>query len=235
MLYTPNHLCLHRQESFSTKEPETLRWIERYGGDGALYDIGANIGIYSIYYAKLKSGNVYSFEPSVFNLKQLAKNISVNSLSERITIIPNPLFNKTGIAKFINSNNDEGGALNAFGVEYGHDGNNIEKNFSYSTFGFSLDDLLEQGIIDEPPTLIKIDVDGIEHLILEGATKTLKQASCRSVLVEVNDSFSHQRKKVSELLLDAGFSFVEKKHSEDFDSSAGFSKNYNQIWAKEDK
>ena len=64
MLHTPNCLCLFRQQSFSTKEPEMLEWIERFGGEGALYDIGANIGIYSIYYAKLKSGNVYSFERS---------------------------------------------------------------------------------------------------------------------------------------------------------------------------
>ena len=225
---------MHRQKSFSTKEPETLEWIERYGGDGALYDIGANIGIYSIYYAKLKSGNVYSFEPSVFNLKQLAKNISVNALSERITIMPNPLSQKTGIAKFINSNNDEGGAQNAFGVEFGHDGKRIEKKFEYSLFGFSLDDLLKQGIIDEPPSLIKIDVDGIEHLILAGATKTLKQASCRSVLVEVNNDFLHQEEQVSQLLRDAGFSLFEKKHSEEVDNSTRFSGTYNQIWVKKD-
>ena len=232
MLHTPKCLCLFRQESFSTKEPEMLEWIERFGGDGALYDIGANIGIYSIYYAKLKSGNVYSFEPSVFNLKQLAKNISVNSLSERITIIPNPLSQKTGIAKFINSNSDEGGALNAFGVAFGHDGKKIEKKIEYSVFGFALDDLLEQGVINEPPSLIKIDVDGIEHLILAGATKTLTEATCRSVFVEVNDDFSHQAEQVSQLLRNAGFSLLEKRHSEDVENSIKFGRTYNQIWVK---
>ena len=68
-----------------------LEWIEQYGGNGAFYDIGANIGIYSLYYAKkFQNGNVYSFEPSVFNLRQLAKNISANALSDKITIINNP-------------------------------------------------------------------------------------------------------------------------------------------------
>ena len=46
---------------------------------GWFFDIGANIGIYSLYYAKCHRGNVYSFEPSVFNLRQLAKNVSSNN------------------------------------------------------------------------------------------------------------------------------------------------------------
>ena len=41
-----------------------LNWIDEYGGEGTFYDIGANVGIYSIYYAKAKTGKVISFEPS---------------------------------------------------------------------------------------------------------------------------------------------------------------------------
>ncbi len=79
-LYTPNLICNFRHSTFSTKEPEMLEWIEEYGG-GVFFDIGANIGIYSLYYALTKEGSVYSFEPSVFNLRQLAKNISINEMS----------------------------------------------------------------------------------------------------------------------------------------------------------
>ena len=78
-LYTPNHICNFRHRTFSTKEPEILEWIVEYGG-GVFFDIGANIGIYSLFYSQEKEGNVYSFEPSVFNLRQLAKNISINNL-----------------------------------------------------------------------------------------------------------------------------------------------------------
>jgi hypothetical protein len=67
-LYTPNHICAFRHNTFSSKEPEMLEWIDEYGDEGTFYDIGANIGIYSLYYAKSKTGSVYSFEPSVFNL-----------------------------------------------------------------------------------------------------------------------------------------------------------------------
>ena len=104
-LHTPNYICNWRHSSFSTKEPEMLEWIEEYGG-GVFFDIGANIGIYSLFYAHVKDGNVYSFEPSVFALRQLAKNVSINKLSKRITIISNPLSDRTGINSFINGSAD---------------------------------------------------------------------------------------------------------------------------------
>ncbi len=227
VLHTPNKLCLYRQETFFTKEPEMLEWIEKYGGEGAFYDIGANIGIYSIYFAKAKQGKVYSFEPSVFNLKQLAKNISINMLSNQITVIPNPLSDNTGIASFINSNTDEGGALNAFGVDYGHTGEKIENKVEYSILGFSLDDMLSKGIITEPPAIIKIDVDGIEHLILSGAKKTISADSCKSIYVEVNDNFLELAEKVKKILEDAGFSLIEKRQY-----SKKLGPIFNQIWVK---
>tara|TARA_B100000925_G_scaffold285583_1_gene262091 strand:- start:59 stop:940 length:882 start_codon:yes stop_codon:yes gene_type:complete len=230
-LYTPNRICNFRHRTFSTKEPELIEWIEEYGG-GVFFDIGANIGIYSLFYAKAKEGNVYSFEPSVFNLRQLAKNISINNLSERITIVSNPLSDSTGIAKFINGSEDEGGALSSFGVEYGHDGEPIMSEINYSVLGFSLDDLFEKNVLKEMPSLIKIDVDGIEHLILRGASKTLKSEKLKSLLIEVNDDFKEQAQQVKAILESTGFTLKEKRHSEMTDGSEKFGRTYNQIWIR---
>lgn len=230
-LYTPNRICNFRHSTFSTKEPEMLEWIEEYGG-GVFFDIGANIGIYSLFYAQVKEGNIYSFEPSVFNLRQLAKNISINELSERITVVSNPLSERTGIASFINGSADEGGALSAFGVEYGHDGKPLDSNIKYSVIGFSLDDLLEKNAFIEKPSLIKIDVDGIEHLILKGASKTLRSKKLKSLFIEVNDDFEEQAHQVTTILESAGFALKEKRHSEIIDGSAQFGRTYNQIWVR---
>ena len=208
-----------------------IEWIEEYGG-GVFFDIGANIGIYSLFYAQLKEGNIYSFEPSVFNLRQLAKNISINKLSKRITIVSNPLSEKTGVASFINGSPDEGGALSAFGVEYGHDGKPMDGDINYSVLGFSLDDLFEKSVLTEMPSLIKIDVDGIEHLILKGASKTLKSEKLKSLYIEVNDDFKEQAHQVKTILESAGFTLKEKRHSEMMDGSAKFGGTYNQIWIK---
>lgn len=231
-LHTPNSVCAMRHNSFSDKEPEMFEWIEEYGGKGAFYDIGANIGIYSLYYATSQPGNVYSFEPSAFNLRQLAKNISANSLSNKITIISTPLSDKTGVSKFINSNINEGGALNAFGVSYGHDGEPINKLVEYSVIGFSLDDLKNTGVLNEPPSLIKIDVDGIEHLILSGATNILSADTCKSVYIEVNDDFDEQSSNVRRLLETSGFTLKEKRHAEMFDNDEQIGHTFNQIWVK---
>ncbi len=109
ILHTPNAVCRWRAESFSTKEPETLEWIDQYGGHGAFFDVGANVGLYSLYYAKLYPDQVYSFEASVFNLGLLAKNIYVNSMSDRINIVPIPLPSKDQIAALRIGEPDEGG------------------------------------------------------------------------------------------------------------------------------
>ena len=233
-LYTPNRLCNFRHNTFSSKEPEMLKWIEEFGGGGAFYDIGANIGIYSIYHAKIHDGKVYSFEPSAFNLRQLSKNISKNNLHNQITIIPNPLSNTSGIATFTNGSDEEGGALSAFGVDHGYDGKPIRSEIKYNLMGFSLDDLFQNGSIPDSPSIIKIDVDGIEHLILKGAKNILRMNSLKSVFVEVNDDFQEQSSDVKKILREAGFSLSNKLHSDMMDKSEQFNRTYNQIWIKED-
>lgn len=217
--HTPNALCQWRIDTFSSKEPETLEWIDRYGNDGVLFDIGANIGLYSIYYAKTKPGRVYAFEPSVFNLGLLAKNINANNVQDKIRIVTNPLTTQNEFADFNLQVTDEGGALSAFGVDHGQDGKPLQKVLSYQTCGFSLDYLLEQGILPDYPSMIKADVDGIEHLILRGARNTLAHPLCRSVLIEVHQDFDTLSTEVHTILCEAGFELTTRD-------------SVNQIWVK---
>ena len=137
IFHTPNYLCEIRAKTFSTKEPETLAWIDEFGGDGAFFDIGANVGLYSAYFGATKSGNIYSFEPSVFNLALLVKNLNANRLEKRVKIISCPLTEKNQFADFTLSSTQEGGALSAFGVGYGYDGKPLNRASSYQTLGFS--------------------------------------------------------------------------------------------------
>lgn len=229
--FTPNDVCRYRTDTFWTKEPETLEWIDRHGGDGAFYDIGANVGLYSIYYAKTHGGTVYAFEPSVLNLGLLAKNISINDLAERVVIVPNPLTSENQVAQFHLSMLDEGGSMSTFGVQTGHDGMALDAQLSYATTGMTLDFIVGQGLVSQPPSMIKIDVDGIEHLILRGAEEVLMLPSLETVLVEVNDDFQALAAEVSGLLGAAGFKLVERRHSDMFDGGA-FDNTFNQIWAR---
>lgn len=230
--YTPNSLCHYRAESFSDKEPETLEWIEEFGGGKAiLFDIGANIGLYSIYHSKLNDGKCYAFEPSFFNLKWLLKNINLNNCQYKINIVSNPLFDSIGFNEFKYGGSIEGGALSAFGVDFGYDGRRINNQISSNVLGFSLDWMLENKVI-EIPNLVKLDVDGIEHIILKGGKKVLTHPNCKSVLVEVNDSFLEQSEKVSALLISYNYILRDKLHGESTENSELFSTSYNQIWVK---
>ena len=223
--FIPNWICKFRTDTFSTKEPETLKWIDDNGDDGVFFDIGANVGIYSIYFAKTKKNNVYAFEPSFFNLSLLAKNIHKNNVHEKIHIITNPLTNYKKFADFNLTNIDEGGALSAFGVNFNQDGKELEKLLSYKTLGLPLDFLLTEKILPEVPKMIKIDVDGIEHLILLGAKKTLKDSKCKTVLIEINEKFKEQASESEKILTECGFSLKEKYHAVE--------ETYNQIWSKD--
>ena len=181
--HVPNAVCRYRANTFSTKEPETLQWIDTFGGQGAFFDVGANVGIYSIYYAKTHPGKVYAFEPSALNLGLLARNVSGNALAGRIVIVPIPLTAVNQVAAFHLSMVDEGGAMSTFGADYGHDGRPLKAVMDYETVGVSLDFLIDSGIIPDLPTMMKIDVDGIEHLVLRGSVGVLASPILRTVLI----------------------------------------------------
>ena len=86
-----------RIDTLLTKEPETIEWINNFKDNKELvfWDIGANIGLYSIYAAlRYKDIKIISFEPSTNNLRILSRNISINQLDEKIFINQLPLQTK---------------------------------------------------------------------------------------------------------------------------------------------
>ena len=229
--FVPNRTCAFRAATFSSKEPEILEWIDRCGGDGAFFDVGANVGMYSIYHGMTKGGEVYAFEPSVFNLPVLSRNIGRNGLESKVRIVPNPLSDGNRVADFSLSSPGAGGSHSAFGVDYGHEGERLRKTASYRTVGFALDSLVENGLVSGAPGMMKIDVDGIEHLVLKGAERTLRGPALKTVYVEVNDNFREQAEGVAAVLQDCGFTREEKRRSETFDDTE-YADTHNQIWMK---
>ena len=227
--YSPNRLNYFRINTFFSKEPETLGWIDQFESDSVFFDVGANIGLYSCYAAKKKNCQVFSFEPSVFNLDLLAKNIHLNSLSKKVVIVPNPLTNINKISEFNMSTIEAGGALSTFGETYTHDGTEIKKSFNYNVPGTTLDETISFFKLPQPKYL-KIDVDGIEHLIIEGADQTLN--SVQSILVEVNDKFKLQNDRINKKLAEKGFEMREKKQSELLSKTEQVKDVFNQIWYK---
>jgi FkbM family methyltransferase len=230
MLSIPNPLNRYRAHTFFTKEPETLEWIDSIPEGSVLWDIGANVGLYTCYAAKIRGCRVFAFEPSVFNLELLARNIEKNGLVDLVTIVPMPLSNQVGVNKLNMTTTEWGGALSTFGQEFGHDGLPMAKIFSYSTIGITMTDAVSAlGV--QPPEYIKIDVDGIEHLILQAGGDALHGA--KSVLVEINDKFIEQASAAEAYLKLAGFTLREKRHAALYDNVGNAAQfTFNQIWTK---
>ena len=223
----PNALNHFRVDTFSTKEPETLDWIDTFPKESVFWDVGGNVGLYSIYAAKKKQCKVYCFEPSVFNLELLARNIFLNNVQKLVCIMPIPLSDKMGISQMQLSNTEWGGALSTFGKNIDSSGNSFKDVFSYQTFGISADQVVSNLNLPQP-NFIKIDVDGIEHFILSGANKILNSVS--GVLVEINDDFNEQADLSKRIMQNAGFKFIDKFKSEFV--SVEFENTYNQIWER---
>jgi FkbM family methyltransferase len=226
----PNRLCEYRADSFATKEPETLEWIDSIQKDSIVWDIGANIGLYSVYAAKTRNCAVFAFEPSVFNLELLSRNIFLNELTEKVVIVPIPLNDQVGYSNMRMTTTEWGGALSSFDHDLGFDGEKVRKVFEFKVVGVSMEDAKNHLGIPQPD-YIKMDVDGIEHFILKGGADVLKHV--KGLLIEVNDDFHEQASQCEALLRGAGLTLIEKRHGDVFEKDESLFRNcYNQIWAR---
>jgi len=235
IFFTPNELTRWRVKTFFDKEPETIEWINNFKDTrGTIFwDIGANIGLYSIYNAiKNPKITTISFEPSASNLKILSKNISLNNLKQ-INIFPIALSNKpSGFFLMNESENIEGAALNSFGEKFNFEGKKFKPTTSYNFYGTNIKNLLDKKIL-KIPNYIKIDVDGIEHLILQGMGKYIKNKKIKSILVEINQDFKIQYKSIINLMKKNNFYLLHKKRNENFFKNSSSMKNvFNYVFFK---
>lgn len=217
--YTKHKLLVYNmiRANSCTKEPETVEWIEGFEKNDVVYDVGANIGAYSLIMSKYAE-EVYSFEPAVFNFSILTKNIIENVKKGLIenNIIPMniALSSKTNIGEFNYGSLEDGTSIHMFGSKINQHGKTFEPELSQKILAVSIDDLIDVfGAL--VPTHLKIDVDGNELDVLNGAKKTLKNKKLKSILVEI--TFSKKGEETRKFIEDNGFELLEKsKRSMDF-------------------
>ena len=173
-----------RVDTYSTKEPETLDWLDdNLRSDNVFIDVGANIGLYSLYGAKINPKcKVYAFEPAFQNFTNLCNNIVLNGFQN---IIPCnfPLADRETFDLFYVSDIQPGSALHSFGQPSDFKVESKAISLQQGTFSLTLDALVSRYGLPQP-TLIKIDVDGIEEKIIKGAQNVLQSKQMRTVLLE---------------------------------------------------
>lgn len=224
--YCPNELTLWRAKTLLTKEPETIAWIDSFSKNDILFDIGANVGLYSIYTGK-KQIRVFAFEPESQNYAILNRNIYLNQIANKISAFNIAFSDKDEVEKLNLPKFMGGGAINSLGAPTDWQNQEFSPVFEQAVLSFSLDSFLK----NYPqifPNHIKIDVDGIEAKIVNGALKTLKDPRFKSLSIEINEE-SNKDLATVKLLQEQGLVQVSRKHSELFNEGK-FKNVYNYLF-----
>ncbi len=192
-MYITNEIELWRHDSFWTKEPETLEWISDFKEKAIFFDIGANIGIYSLYCAAIHPDSlIFAFEPVRCNYARLIQNIALNGFNN-IIALPIGMSGVTRLDKMYEISQEtghSGSLINQLPIE------KVTKEYMVPTI--TIDDFARMwGII---PDHIKIDTDAGEYDIIEEGYITLL-TEVESCLVEVND----HREEILRIFDDTGF------------------------------
>lgn len=211
--YCAGRVSLYRADTFHTKEPETLEWIDTFLPGETLWDIGANVGCYTLY-AAVKGLKVLAFEPSSFNYFLLMKNLMINRLDKQVEAYCLALSNNA--------------SLSAFNMNYLEVGDSCHQlapindvstaRLRQSVITLSVDDLV-RNFKPTFPNHIKIDVDGVEAEIILGAMKTLSNPRLKSVLIEIDDA-NPEDLNIVRMLKFAGLELISRRRAPQFDDSS---------------
>lgn len=167
-------------------EADKQRTLEPFVKPGmTVFDLGANAGFYTLAFSRLvgEGGQVWAFEPLAENARNILRHTELNGL-RNVTLFQAVVTDSGGVAGFeVGENNSSG---------------RVSERSSYRVPAVSLDSLIEKG--DAPaPDLIKLDVEGAESLVLNGAVSLLRTkkpvlfialhgdkeaAHCRTILAE---------------------------------------------------
>jgi len=183
--YCPTNICVKRAQYALAKERDTIAWLDRMPTGALLWDIGANIGVYTIYAGLVRKAKVIAFEPGAANFAILNRNIFGNGLQECVAAYGICVGAKSEANRLFMQNIEAGGALHNFGAAVDYKGDQFDATFLQGSLSVSADALISEFGI-EPPEYMKLDVDGLEQAILEGAKGVLGRKEFRSLLVEAN-------------------------------------------------
>lgn len=168
----------NRARDSYTGEPDMVQWLQSHIRPGdVLWDVGANVGAYSLLAAKLEpSLSVVAFEPYIPTFSHLWENISVNHIENQVVPLCMALSDKNALSKLGVHDSRAGSSEHVLGGE----GFELYQ-FSSAVTG----DVAVSMLGVKAPTLIKIDVDGYEVNVLKGMAEILGVSTLRSCIVEV--------------------------------------------------
>ena len=167
-------------------DKEVSEWIENFDDNSLFLDIGANVGLYSLF-AAYKKNKVIAFEPESLNFACLNLNIKDNNFNDLISSYPISINDKNKISYLNMSQMKFGGSGNTFDRNTEESGNKFDIIYKQGSFSMTLDHIVDS--LDLSADYIKIDVDGNELKVINGMLKTIKQKSLKSICIELNPKY----------------------------------------------
>lgn len=199
--FIANDICKWRVDTLYTKEPLTIEWIRTFVPEDIFWDVGANIGMYTIFASVIMGTPTYAFEPHHLSYSVLNENIFLNkidSITKAYCVGVSDEFKFGELSQGV-TGSSAGGSAHTIGRRH-------TTLFSQGCTVISIDKMVRMGL--KPPTKLKIDIDGLEPKVINGARQSLP--NIHSILVELNvDNTSHM--KVFDTLKSYGFSHNEQE------------------------
>jgi FkbM family methyltransferase len=191
-----------RATSLLTRQPGTIAWIDSFRPDSVFWDVGANVGVYTLYAAVRGGTNVVAFEPAAVNYFLLTANCEANSVDDRVECLLLGLGNEKAIARLHVS---QFGPARSFSFrergEHPHKGRQ-------PALIMSMDQLIEEyGLAC--PNYLKIDAPGLTEAIVTGGRRMLQRPEVRELHIEVREQ-SRGGQRILEVLRQAGFAVVSR-------------------------
>lgn len=148
------------------------------------FDLGANVGVYTLLASGICKAKSVALEPVPSTFQLLSRNIELNNLQYKVTLINAAAGDETGTLIFSSAQDTTNHVIRHNETEI----NTIEVNV------IKIDSLMHYS-----PVLIKIDVEGFESRVLIGAENILKNIALKAIIIELsntveygfNDTYTH--------------------------------------------
>jgi FkbM family methyltransferase len=186
-----------RAATLLTKQPATIEWIDAFAPDSVFWDIGANIGVYTLYAALRKDIRIVAFEPVAVNYFLLAANCEANEVDGRVDALLLGVGDSRRIGRIEASQFKPAKSFSFSG----------KRDFPYrakqAALILSMDQLVEDFGLP-CPNYIKIDAPGMSEAILTGGERLLRRQELREIHMELNEE-RQGAPRIAALLDAAGF------------------------------
>jgi FkbM family methyltransferase len=185
LLHVTSRMEHQRASSVLTKEPDTITWLDQLRSGDLFVDIGANVGVYTLYAAIKRGADVIAFEPEAQNFAALNRNLLTNRVGDRVSAWPLALSDHNGLTRLNLADMTVGGSHHVAGTPIDEWGRPFIPRHVQGSVAMSLDTALESVASGKCPRFVKIDIDGGEEAVLAGMSRVLADRRLEQVLVEM--------------------------------------------------